>query len=101
MMLLLWWLLTIDDGTDDLDARVSEKESAEASTQPPYLVNLAITDTASAGESAVDRESERSRADNTRSRGREGRASRAGEGGNAAIRGQVSVVPQLAPVAPY
>lgn len=31
-MLFLLWLLTIDDGTDDLNARVSEKESAKAST---------------------------------------------------------------------
>jgi peptide chain release factor 1 len=57
--------LDIDDGTDD-------------------LVNLTSTDAGSRRPSAADGESERSRSDGARS-GREGRASRPGEGGNAAL----------------
>lgn len=63
-----------------------------------HLVNLAITDTSSARESAVEGESDGSRSDSTaRSRRREGRAGSAGEGGNAAKEGgQSASWPQLA-----
>lgn len=62
-----------------------------------HLVNLAVTDADSSGgsPSLADRESERSRSDGT-GRGREGRASRAGEGGNAAGGGKRSRSAQLA-----
>ena len=51
-----------------------------------HLVNLAITDTSGARESAVDRETDGRRANGSSGcRGREGRACRAGDGGNAAI----------------
>lgn len=61
-----------------------------------YLVDLSITDTGSGGESAAGRESESGRPDGAAGGvRREGRASRPGEGGNAAIRGWLA---QLGPI---
>lgn len=59
------------------------------------LVDLSITDTGSAGESAGGRESEGGRSDGARSGRRKGRASRPGEGGNAAARDRLA---QLGPI---
>lgn len=87
--------LTVDDGTNDLRLlklafcyfclRPPPGCASWAPKSPTYLVNLAITNASSARKSGVRRKSSRGRLEDTSGgRGLEGRASRAGDGGNAA-----------------